>query len=385
VHRIWKNISLVGVFALGSAGVSAQASTTVARGRIASAAAVRVGVLAPLSGPSAVAGGDIVNAVKLAVANLNRARGVLGRPIVLDVQDSPCAPQAAAQSAQKLVADGVAAVVGPYCSSDAFAASAIFHRAGIAMVTPASTNPRLTQQGLNNIFRTIGRDDQQGVFAAGLMVHTFHATRIAIIHDNGVYAKGLATATRDALSRYHGARVVFFDALTPGERDFSAILTNLRGVRPQVTYFTGYYADGGLLLKEFKQLGVSGQFMAGSANDDVTFIKLAGPSAGDAYVTTAPPPQMIPSAATFVRQFTTTYHRAPGPYAGYAYDAANVVVRAIAVARSTDPPAIVRALHATKDYPGITGPIAFTATGDRAQFHYVVVTPRNGHFVPARL
>src|SRR5581483_4651207 len=100
----------------------------------------------------------------------------------LDAQDSPCNPQVAVQAAQKLVTDGVVGVIGPYCSGDAIPASTIYHRAGIPMITPAATNPTLTEQGFNDIFRTIGRDDEQGAFAAGIIANKLHATKVAIIH-----------------------------------------------------------------------------------------------------------------------------------------------------------------------------------------------------------
>lgn len=347
--------------------------------------AIKIGVYAPESGASAAAGLDIINAARLAVANANKAGGVLGQQLQVDAQDSPCNAQVAVQAAQKLVSDGVAAVVGPYCSSDAIPASTIYHRAGLAMVTPASTNPKLTEQGFNDIFRTIGRDDQQGIFVAKVIATKLRARRVAIIHDNTTYAKGLAQQTQLALGKYPAAKVVFFDALTTGSRDFNSILTRVRALKPDVTYFTGYYADGGLLLKQFVQLGVGGQFMAGDSNNDPTFIKLAGPAAEKAIIDTAPIPQLIPSAAGFVKQFTATYHVGPGPYSGYTYDATNVVINAIKTAKSASPAAIVQALAKTKDFPGITGSITFNSKGDRVQIQYITVTVRNGKFVPKNL
>lgn len=375
---------LIGVVAVAGVSLPTVAPTAHAAG-----GTIKLGAFAPESGPDASAGIDIINAVKLAVANANKAGGVLGSQLQVDAQDSPCNPQVAAQAAQKLVSDNVAAVVGPYCTGDALPASAIYHRAGIAMVTPASTNPKITEQGFNDIFRTCGRDDQQGTFVANVMVNKLHAHRIALIHDNTAYAKGLATYTQQALAqpqyKSKGVKVVLFDAITSGSRDFSSILTRLRTLKPDATYFTGYYADGGLLLKQFEQLGVSGQFMAGDSNNDPTFIKLAGSYASKALISTLPIPQLIPGAAAFVKQFTATYHVAPGPYSGYAYDATNVIIRAMKTAKSSSPAAIVQALAKTTDYPGITGSITFTKLGDRAKVQYIMLTVRNGKFVPAKL
>ena len=372
---------LLSIFVTSAAWISpVRAAPPAAPG---AAAAIKLGAYAPLTGDYASAGIDIVRAVRLAVANANKAHGVLGRQITLDAQDSPCNPQVAVQAAQKLVTDGVVGVVGPYCSGDAIPASVIYHRANIPMITPASTNPKLTEQGFNDIFRTIGRDDEQGLFAARIIAKSLGAKKIAIIHDNTVYAKGLAEQTRDALSKYSGTNIVLFDAITPGSKDFSAIVTRLRTLNPDVTYFTGYYSDGGLLIKQFFQLGVSGKFMAGDANNDPTFIKLAGSVAQKALITSAPTPELVPTAKSFVRQYRQSYHTGPGPYSAYAYDATNVLLRAIEQTRSTNGAALIRALHQMKGYSGITGKVTFNAKGDRKQIQYIVETVRGGRFVRA--
>lgn len=373
-------LALVGAAALAIAGMPAGAGAQRAH-----AGTILIGAYAPLSGPYASAGIDIINAVKLAASDANKAGGVMGMKISVDAQDSPCNPQVAVQAAQKLVTDNVVAVVGPYCSSDAIPASTIFHRAGLAMVTPASTNPKLTEQGFTDIFRTIGRDDEEGGFTASVIVKKLHDTRVALIHDNSTYGKGLAEQTRDALAKYPGVKVVYFNAITPGSKDYTSVLTSVRDAKPQVTYFTGYYSDGGLLLKQFKQLNVPGTFMAGDANNDPTFLKLAGADGKYAYITTAPIPQLVPSAANFVKEYTATYHTGPGAYSAYAYDATNVILSAIKTAKSTSASAIVTALHKTKNFPGVTGSVTFNKIGDRVQIQYIVITIRNGQFVRSSL
>lgn len=349
------------------------------------AGTIKLGFYAPLSGTSASAGQDMLDAAKLAVAQVNKSGGVLGQQVTLDPQDAACSPQVAVQAAQKLVSDNVVAVVGPYCSGAAFPASAIFHRAGIADVDPAATNPKLTEQGFNDFFRTCGRDDEQGTFAARIMVDKLHAHRVVLIHDNTVYAKGLATQTELSLQKYKGVKVVLFDAITPGSRDFSSILTKIRGLKPDVTYFTGYYSDGGLLTKQFYQLGVSGQFMAGDSNNYPTYISLAGQYATRALITTPPTPQLLPSARAYVKAYAAAYHTQPGAYSGYTYDATLVALHAIKVAKSADPSAIIHALSMIRNFEGATGPITFNTKGDRTQIQYVLVKVRNGQFVPAKL
>ncbi|HVC80091.1 MAG TPA: branched-chain amino acid ABC transporter substrate-binding protein [Chloroflexota bacterium] len=372
-------VGLAGLLALALAGAPG------AGAHQAQAGTITLGFYAPLSGAYASAGQDMLNAMKLAVAAANKSGGVMGEKIAIDAQDSPCNPQVAVQAAQKLVSDGVAAVIGPYCSGDALPASVIFHRTGLPMITSAATNPKLTDQGFSDMFRTIGRDDEQGLFAANFM-NKMHYKTVALVHDNTVYAKGVATQTQAALkAHFPGIKVVYFDAITPGSRDFSSILTNIRSLKPSVTYFTGYFSDGGLLLKQFEQLGVPGQFMAADANNDPTFIKLAGKYAEKALITTAPIPQLVSSSAGFVKQYTATYHQGPGAYSAYTYDATNLALHAITVAKSTSASAINKVLLQTKNFMGITGPITFNSKGDRVQLQYIVVTVRNGQFVAAKM
>jgi branched-chain amino acid transport system substrate-binding protein len=359
--------------------------TPVTLARTAHAGTLTVGFFGPLSGSSAAAGQDMLNAMKLAVAHVNKTGGLLGKQVQIDAQDDQCTAQVGVQAAQKLVTDGVVGVVGGYCSGATIPASTIYHRAGIPMITPAATNPRLTEQGFNDVFRTIGRDDEQGAFVARIM-NAMHFKTVALVHDNTVYAKGLATQTQLSLQKnYPGIKVVFFDAIVSGSKDFTSILTRIKALNPSVTYFTGYYADGGLFLKQFEQLGVSGQFMAGDSNNDPTFIKLAGTYAEKALISTAPIPQLVPSAAGFIKEYTATYHMGPGAYSGYTYDAAQVLLNAIKKAGTTNAATLDKTVAATKNFPGITGPITFSSTGDRVQITYILITVRNGQFVRAPL
>jgi branched-chain amino acid transport system substrate-binding protein len=347
-------------------------------------APVKLGVPVPLSGGSAEAGQDILNGARLAADQANAKGGVLGRKIEIVSADDACDAQQGVTAAQKLVDAGVVAVVGGYCSSAALPESGIFHTAGVAFVADASTNPQLTEQGFDNVFRDIGRDDQQGPFAANFMVDDLHAHRIAIVHDNTVYAKGLAEATRTALANKPDVQVVFFDAITPGEKDFTATLTRIKSLRPDVLYFTGYYAEGGLLARQFKELHVPGVFMAGDANNDPTFIKEAGGAANGVLVTSAPLAQFLPEAKAYIAAYRAKYGHAPGPYSAYEFDAVNIAIAAIKRAHTTDRAAIIKALARTKGFKGITGMISFNDKGDRAGVNYMVLEIRSGKFMAYR-
>lgn len=342
---------------------------------------IKIGVPVPLSGSYANAGTDIVNGAKLAAARINAAGGVLGKQIELVPEDDACDAQTAVQAAQKLVDAGVAAVAGGYCSSAALPELTTFHRAGIPYVLDASTNPQLTEMDYDNVFRTIGRDDEQGPFAASFMKDFLHAKRAAVIDDNTTYAKGLAQNTVAALKK-SGVDVVYANSITPGQMDYSPTLTRVASLKPDVIYYTGYFSEAGLLVKEARQLGLKMTFMGGDATNDPTLMKTAGPAANEMIITTAPLAQFLSSAHGFVDDYKKAYGQTPGPYSVYEYDAVGVTAKAIAQAGSATPAAIIAALHKISDYQGVTGSIAFNAKGDRSKAVYITIIVRSDNFTP---
>ncbi|TMI87663.1 MAG: branched-chain amino acid ABC transporter substrate-binding protein [Bacillati bacterium ANGP1] len=344
-------------------------------------APIKIGVPVPLSGGNAKMGDDIAKAATLAAEEWTARGGVLGRKIEIVSFDDACDAQQSVTAAHKLLDAGVVAVAGGYCSSAAIPASAVYHDAGVAFVADASSNPKLTDQGFENVFRVIGRDDQQGPYAAGFMMKTLKAKKIAIIHDNTAYAKGLADATKAAIEGQSGVQVVFFDAVTPGEKDFSAILTKVKSLAPAVTYYTGYYPEGGLIAKQFKELGVPGKFMAGDANNDPTFISEAGNASEGVFVTSTPLPQDQSTAKSFIDRYKKRWNQDPGPYSALEYDAVSVVLDAIKRTGSADRGKIVKAIAATKAYMGATGTINFDMKGDRKSVLYITYIIKGGKFV----
>jgi branched-chain amino acid transport system substrate-binding protein len=250
-------------------------------------------------------------------------------------------------------------------------------------VLDAATNPKLTSMGFNNVFRTIGRDDEQGPFAGAYISGYLHFTKAAVINDNTTYSKGLADNTVAALKK-DGVDVVYNDSITPGQMDYSAVLSHVASLKPDVIYYTGYFSEAGLLAKEAAALHIAPKMMGGDSTNDPTLIKTAGPAAEGWTATTAPLPQFLTGAKDFVTDFTKTYGAAPGPYSVYEYDAVAVAAKAIADAGSTDPAAIIAALHKIKDFQGLTGDITFNDAGDRATAVYITVIVKNGVFTPGQ-
>jgi ABC-type branched-subunit amino acid transport system substrate-binding protein len=372
--------AILAAVALTTAACGSSASSGGSSGNQGSQGAILIGVPVPLSGEYASAGTDILHGAQLAAKNINASGGVDGKKIKIVSQDDACQASTGSQAAQKLISQGIVAAAGGYCSTAAFPELQAFHRMGIPYVMDASTNPQLTEQHFAEAFRTIGRDDEQGPIAASFITGFLHGKRVAVGNDNSTYAKGLADATVSALKQ-DGAQVVFNNALTPGQSDYTSFLTKIGQAKPQVFYYTGYYPEFGLLLKEAKQLGLKFTMMGGDANNDPTLIKTAGSAASGAMMTTAPLAQFLSSAKGYVDAYQSAYGSSPGPYSGYEYDAVGVVAQAIKAAHSTTPGKITAALRSTS-YKGITGDFHFDSTGDRKPANYIIITVKGDTFAP---
>lgn len=344
---------------------------------------VSIGVLAPLSGSYQSSGADIVNGAKLALDEINGAGGVLGKKVELVQRDDACNPDQAANAATELVAAGVVAVAGGYCSSAALPELRILHTTKIPYVLDASTHPALTEHGWQDVFRTIGRTDVQGAYAAALMKHLLHATRAAVLNDGSTYSQGLAASTVGALQR-DGVKVVYDSALTPGQKDYAEVAKAAADSHPDVVYFTGYYTEAAVLAKNLRAPNSTIKHFLGNGTADPSLIANGGEAVEGMIVTTSPLPQFMngPGARHYRQAYQSAYGHAPGPYSIYEYDAVHVIARAIEQARSTKPEDISAALHALRRHDGATGEIAFDEKGDRIKPVFMAVTVKGGRFLP---
>jgi len=253
-----------------------------------------------------------------------------------------------------------------------------------------ATAVRLTERGLQYFFRTCGRDDSQGKFFADFVPQKFGARKIAIMHDNTAFGKGLAENARDALKPAVDAgklQIVYYDAITPGEKDFHVPLTQMRETKPDVWYYTGYYAEAALLVTQAREIGITCPFVGGNAAINDEFVKIAGVDiAKGCYMTNEPLPADLPTpeAARFLKAYKDKYGDIPSsPWPVYAADAVNILAYAINATGSTDGTVLADFLRTkVNGVPGVTGKIGFTDKGDREgvpMFLYVV--DGQGHIV----
>lgn len=377
---------LVAVFVVALTACGGSGSESASRRSDDSGAAtkppIKVGALLPLSGPNAKAGSEMLEAAKLAAEDLNAAGGVLGRRIEIISGDDGCDPQMAADAAENLAATGIIGVAGGFCSGAALPATAVTDTKGIPFISAFATNPELTERGLPTVFRVAGRDDRQGEFAARFLAGPAEARKLAILHDNTVYAKGLAEHTRTANDGLKlGLEVVFFDAITQGQPDYRPTLTAIKASGADTLYFTGYPAEAGLIIRQAKEVAPSLRLTGGDGTTVPTVVEAAGAAAEGFVATTSPLPGFLPSDDLFTQAYSQRFGRAPGPYSVYEYDAVKVLANAVFWAGSTDPKHIVEALGTTR-YEGLTGDISFDAKGDRETAIYVTAVVRDGRFRP---
>ena len=354
-----------------------------------SAETVKIGLMAPLTGSWASEGQGMKNIVALLAEQQNAKGGVLGKPIEVITEDDGGDPRTASLAAQRLTTKGVVAVVGTYGSSVTEASQAIFDEAEIPQIANGSTAIRLTEKGFKHFFRTAPRDDEQGRMAAQT-IGKQGFKKVAILHDSTSYAKGLADEA-NALLKKQGVEVVFFDALTPKESDYTAILTKLKGANPDVVLFTGYYPEAGQLLRQKKGMNWKTPFIGGDATNNADLVKIAGKEAAEGFYFLSPPqPQDLdtPEAKAFLADYQKKYNELPPSiWAVLAGDGFRVAVAGIAGAKSTDGGKVADYLHTSlKDYSGLSGPISFDFKGDReGDVYRVYKVDAEGKFVLQKL
>lgn len=330
---------------------------------------VKIGVAGPMTGPNAKQGNDFLNGVQLAADEWNAKNGVLGRTVEVVPVDDRSDPKEAVMAANKLVNLGAAGVIGHYESSCSIPASVIYSEAGTVQITPSSTNPDLTlKEKRTTIFRACGRDDQQGSMAARFVREKLKLKRVAVVDDKTTYGQGLAREFEKNLGP--GVKVVAYENLQRGDKDFSAILTKIRPFNPEAVYFGGYYTEAGLLVTQMRRLGMRAAFISGDATIDQEFLNIAGKDAEGTLLSYGPEVKQLESARKFIESYRAKYGDV-GPYSLYAYDAANVLLKGIAAAKSAEGAKIAQAIH-SMTFAGARGDLAFDDNGDLRNIPYVM-------------
>lgn len=327
---------------------------------------VRIGQASPLTGAQAAIGKDNENGARLALEDANAAKlKINGRDVTFDLvsEDDQADPKQATLVAQKFVDGGMNAVIGHLNSGATIPASKIYADAGIMQVSPSATNPTYTHQGFKTAYRVMANDEQQGKALGKFAVDTLKAKTVAVIDDKTAYGEGLADEFRKYVAA-NGVNVVATEHTDDKSVDFTAILTNIKGKKPDVVFYGGMYPQAGPMAAQMKKLGIEAKMLTGDGGCALEFLNLAGNAAAGQYCSLPGVPlDKMPGGAKFEQRYKARFNVPIQQYAPNAYDAAMVIVEAVKRAGSADPAKILAEMPKTK-YDGVTSTIEFDENGD---------------------
>ena len=361
--RVWKLGAIAAALALVPAGGAM--------------AEIKIATAGPMTGQYASFGEQMRRGAEAAVADLNAAGGVLGQQLVLSIGDDACDPKQAVAVANKFVSDGISFVAGHFCSGSSIPASQVYSEEGVLQISPASTNPKLTDEGDDNVFRVCGRDDQQGVVAGNMLADHYGDKTIAILHDKTAYGKGLADETKKQLNN-RGITEAMYEAYTAGEKDYSALISKMKAAGVDVFYLGGYHTEGGLMIRQAREQSYDVQLVSGDALVTDEFWKITGDAGAGTLMTFSPDPRKNEIAAPVVQKFRDGGYEPEG-YTLYTYGAIQAWAQAAEKAGSLDLDDMIEALRGG-GFETVLGTIGFDEKGDVTAPGYVWYIWEDGQY-----
>jgi branched-chain amino acid transport system substrate-binding protein len=348
---------------------------------LANAQNIPIAVVGPLTGSNAAIGEQMKRGAEMAAADVNAKGGVLGKKLAVMIADDACDPKQAVAAANDVVGKGAVFVDGHYCSSSSIPASAVYNEAGVLQITPASTNPALTddaaKKGWNNVFRVCGRDDAQGAVAGKYLADHYKGKRLAVVHDKTAYGKGLADETKKAMNAA-GLKEVMYEAITQGDKDFSALISKMKQNNIDAIYFGGYQTEAGLIVRQARDQGLKATLIGGDALVTEEFWKITGPAGEGTLMTFPPDPRKVPAAKAVVDRFMAEGYNPEG-YTLYTYAAIQAFAEAAEKAKSVKVDDLSKALHSMTAQT-VVGPLTWDKKGDVTNPKYVFYIWKNGSY-----
>jgi branched-chain amino acid transport system substrate-binding protein len=346
---------------------------------------LKIATAGPMTGEYAAFGDQMKHGAERAVADINAKGGVLGKILELNVGDDVCDPKQAVAVANDFVSKGVVFVAGHFCSGSSIPASSVYHEEGILQITPASTNPKFTEdaaaKGWGTVFRTCGRDDQQGSFAGAWVAQHYKGKNVAVIDDKSTYGKGLADLTKAAMNSA-GLTEVVHEEITAGEKDYSALVSKLKAANVDVIYFGGYHPEAALIVKQSREQGLKAPLLSGDSLNTQEFATLAGTASDGVMFTNAAEARNLPSAKAVVQEFRDHDKFEPEGYTLSTYAAIQVWAQAVTKAGTTDPQKVAATMR-SQPWDTIIGKLAFDAKGDLTSSTYVWYVFKDGKYSEA--
>jgi branched-chain amino acid transport system substrate-binding protein len=362
------------ITALGSALTLALGLSVALTGN--AAAQIKFGVAGPLTGSNAAFGAQLKNGFEQAIEDINAAGGIQGQKIAIAVGDDVGDPKQGVSIANKFSSEGVKFVVGHFNSGVTMPASEVYQENGILSITPASTNPRVTERGMWNVFRTCGRDDQQGAVAAAYILKHMKGKKIAVVHDKTTYGQGLADETRKAMNK-GGMKEVLYEGINIGDKDFAALVSKIKASGADMVYWGGLHTEGGLLVRQMRDQGVKAVLFGADGITSDEFASIGGPGVEGTLMTFAPDPRKRAEAKGVIEKFRAKKFE-PEAYTLYSYAAVEVIKQAADAAKSLDPKKVAEQIKSGQKFKTVIGEMSFDKKGDITRPDYVVYVWKKG-------
>ncbi|USG61709.1 branched-chain amino acid ABC transporter substrate-binding protein [Sneathiella marina] len=360
------------LLAVSALSIGVIASTGIAQADIAIATA------GPMTGQYASFGQQMKAGAEQAVADINAAGGVNGEMLSLEIGDDACDPKQAVAVANQMVSKGVVFMAGHFCSGSSIPASKVYEEEGIIQISPASTNPKLTDEGGTNVYRVCGRDDQQGMVAGEyLKGEAATGKKVAILHDKTAYGKGLADETM-AFMVSGGSKPEMYEAYTAGEKDYTALVSKMKQANIDIAYVGGYHTEAGLIVRQMRDQGMKTQLVSGDALVTNEYWSITGDAGEGTLMTFSPDPRKNPGVEELVAKFRAKGIEPEG-YVLYTYAAVQAWAQAAENAKSTDTDKVIGSLNSGK-FDTVLGNLAFDQKGDVTLPGYVWYEWKNGSY-----
>jgi branched-chain amino acid transport system substrate-binding protein len=348
---------------------------------LAKAQDIKIAVVGPITGSNAAQGEQMKRGAEMAVKDINAKGGVLGKKLDLILADDACDPKQAVAAANDVVGKGVVFVAGHYCSSASIPASAVYNEARVVQMTPGSTIPALTDdaaiQGWNNVFRSCGRADVEGAVAGKYLAYHYKGKKVAIVHDETVYGKGVADETMKAMNAA-GLKQTMYEAVTQGDKDFSALISKMKEEGIDVIYYGGFQAEAGLMVRQGRDQGLKAQFIGANPLMTEEYWKITGLAGEGTLMTFSPDPRNVPAAKAVVEEFAAEGYNPEGRTL-YTYAAIQAFAQAAAKAKSVKLDDLSKALHSMTAQT-VIGPLTWDKKGDVPDARYVFYVWHNGTY-----
>jgi branched-chain amino acid transport system substrate-binding protein len=337
-----------------------------------------------MTGQLASIGDQFKIGAEAAAAAINEKGGIGGRMIKISIEDDVCDPKQAVSVANRIVAEGIMFVDGHACSGSSIPASAVYAESGVLMMSPASSNPELTDAAAKNgwptIMRLYTRDDAQGAFIGPWIAKTYAGKNVAVLHDKSAYGQGVADAVKATMNA-NGVTEILYDGINAGEKDYTALVTKLKELKTDVLYFGGYHPEAGLILRQAAEQNFKFQMIMPDSIASPEFWQVAGP-AGEGTIFVFPSdPQARPEAKEAIDKIKAGGF-VPEGFTLFAYATIQAFAQGIERAGSDDPLKVAEALKNGEPINTVIGPIAFDEKGDIKNATYDINQWHDGKYAP---